>query len=285
MEKTTKPQASLIISVYDNVQFLEVVLHSVARQSWNNFEIIISEDGTHPEMVDFLTGYPFIHSWKHIQQEDTGWRKNKALNKAIINASADYLVFIDGDCLLHPRFMEMHIKYARPDRVLGGKRLKMDVGMTRAILEKTVDIRQLNRFILKRIFRFKKMDIRFPEEALFVSPNGLAGFIPSLRKIKELRGCNMSFHKENILKINGFDEDYKLPAIGEDVDITWRFLKLGLKLYSVRNLAVVYHLYHTENWSEQFENLQLLKGKTDLGQYRCVNGISKNTAEYQTSND
>ena len=54
----------------------------------------------------------------------------------------------------------------------------------------------------------------------------------------------MSFSKAAILEINGFDEDYIRPAIGEDIDLTWRFIAAGYHLVAARNLAVQYHLYH-----------------------------------------
>jgi len=54
----------------------------------------------------------------------------------------------------------------------------------------------------------------------------------------------MSFSKKAIIAINGFDEDYILPAIGEDIDLSWRFIQAGFKHKSVRNMAVQYHLHH-----------------------------------------
>lgn len=47
-------KASLIISVYKNTKFLNVVLESLRYQTENDFEIIISEDGDSDEMRNFL---------------------------------------------------------------------------------------------------------------------------------------------------------------------------------------------------------------------------------------
>ena len=85
----------------------------------------------------------------------------------------------------------------------------------------------------------------------------------------------MSFYRADIEAINGFDEDYTLPAIGEDIDLTWRFKGLGYPLISLRNLAVQYHLYHRENWTDQSKNLQLMEHKMGLRQYVCQNGLRK----------
>lgn len=269
------PKASLIVSVYDNVPFLKAVLRSVNEQTWNDFEIIISEDGEHPEMREFLELFPFLHPWQHLHQEDLGWRKNRALNRAILASNTDYLVFIDGDCVLHPRFMEMHVRKAKPGCVLGGKRLKLNDELTRGFLDEDLTYRDLSKYLLTNIFSLRKLRVRFPEESVFVAPESLLRYLLHFRKIKELRGCNMSFFKQDLLDLNGFDEDYIKPAIGEDADPTWRLNGIGLQLRSVRNLAVLYHLNHDEVWNEQDENVKLMLEKREKSLYRCINGINK----------
>ena len=85
----------------------------------------------------------------------------------------------------------------------------------------------------------------------------------------------MSFSKNAICKINGFDEDYKLPAVGEDYDLTWRFNAAGFKHKSVRNLAVQYHLQHQENWMNQDENMEICRRKQHNNEFVCKNGLEK----------
>jgi len=93
--------------------------------------------------------------------------------------------------------------------------------------------------------------------------------------ISSIKGCNFSCFKAAMLAINGFDEDYVRPAVGEDIDLVWRFKGLGYRIVSVKHLAVQYHLYHTESWSSQEENQKLLRQKQASRQYRCLNGIEK----------
>ncbi len=87
----------------------------------------------------------------------------------------------------------------------------------------------------------------------------------------------MSFFREDIEAINGFDEDYVMPAIGEDIDLTWRFKGLGYKVVSLRNLAIQYHLYHPENYSQddKFVNIAMLNRKIRAREYVCRNGLRK----------
>jgi hypothetical protein len=59
-----------------------------------------------------------------------------------------------------------------------------------------------------------------------------------------LLGCNFSLYKKDILAINGFDERYEAPSIGEDSDVEFRLGLNGVKVKSLNHIAVQYHLYH-----------------------------------------
>ncbi len=267
--------ASVIISVYSNVEALKVVLESLKDQTVRGFEVIVSEDAEHQEMKEFLDGYPSDFPILHLTQKDQGWRKNQALNKAIVNANGEYLIFIDGDCVLHPRFVEFHLKLAEDGYVLAGKRIKLDSYSSSLLINKSLSAEGMNKYIFRKSRFIKKNGGGFVEEGYFFDPSGIWGFIPRLRSMYQLKGCNMSCSKKAIYAINGFDEDYIRPAIGEDIDLTWRFEKAGYRLKSVRNLAVQYHLYHKENWIDQSENIKEMEEKKARNEYICKNGIDK----------
>jgi cellulose synthase/poly-beta-1,6-N-acetylglucosamine synthase-like glycosyltransferase len=268
-------RTSLIISVYNNVQDLRIVLDALNFQTYKDYEIVVSEDGQSASMREFMSKYWHRNKIVHLTQPDIGWRKNQALNNAIRQCSGDYLVFIDGDCVLHHRFIEMHVRYAEPKRILAGKRVKLGPVYTDLFRSDITDLKALEKRVQRESRAMKADGAKFYEEAFYINPDGILGFIPRLRKMHQLKGCNMSFFREAIEKINGFDEDYKLPAIGEDIDLTWRFQRAGYKLFSLRNLAVQYHLYHKENWTEQSENKRLLHMKQAAESFICTNGLQK----------
>lgn len=265
-------KASLIISVYKNTGFLKAVLDSLNYQTEQNFEIIITEDGEDVDMRDFIAGYPFYYDYQHLTQEDIGWRKNKALNNAIRVARSPWLIFIDGDCVLHPKFIEMHTRYADEKVVLAGKRVKLNLELTNRLMAHPEDLLTLQRTILSMLFA-KNKQLSFIEEGIFITPKSLFSFIPKMRRINHLKGCNMSFSKTAITAINGFDEDYNLPAVGEDADLSWRFKAAGFQHKSIRNLAVQYHLYHAESWTDQEENLKKMLYKQTQNEFICLNGL------------
>lgn len=267
-------KVALIISVYKNTRDLEVVLRSIEQQSYLNVQIIISEDGNSNQMKEFVDNYQGILNLNHLTQEDVGWRKNSALNKAIKYTDCEYVIFIDGDCVLHPKFIENHIRFARKDRVLAGKRIKMGPKYSEELRNCKIISNFCNRIIPE--FRLiKKDNAKFCEEGVYISPGSLFSFIAKLRKMKQLKGCNFSCYKSTIESINGFDEDYVLPAIGEDIDLTWRFIGMNYKLYSLRNFAVQYHLHHKENWTDQSENEKKMNENIQKKQFYAKNGLVK----------
>ena len=267
-------RASLIISVYKNTSFLRSVLDSVRLQTFIPDEIIVSEDGDSLEMNDFIRDYDHRDlNIIHLTQKDKGWRKNLALNRAVVTASGDYLIFIDGDCVLHTKFIENHVRMAHADNVLAGKRVKLGPAFSRRLQEMSVDIFQ--RQVIKHSLEIRKDGGKFVEEALYIPLTPLSRSIIRMLGISSIKGCNFSCFKRALLDINGFDEDYVQPAVGEDIDLVWRFKAAGYRIVSVKHFAVQYHLYHIESWSSQDENMALLRQKQAVGEYRCRNGINK----------
>lgn len=255
-------QTTIIISVYKNVTVLNRVLESLETQTLQDFEVIISEDGESPEMAAFVRNYPWRWPMQHLTQEDKGWRKELALNRAIVAAKNDWLIFIDGDCVLHPRFVEMHVRYKQPGVMLAGKRIKLS--------PKLSDRMMSHQHICFFPYLFNRKGCRYVEEVFFLNtPKFLR------RKVRHLVGSNMSMSRADLLKVNGFDENYTLPACGEDYDIEWRMIRSGCKIVSLRNLAVQYHIWHKENWNQQEENLTYCCQTQARDEYICKNGIVK----------
>ncbi|MCZ8205200.1 MAG: glycosyltransferase family 2 protein [Gemmatimonas sp.] len=112
------PSISLIIATYNWPQALAVVLRSVrAQQVWPT-EVLIADDGSRSDtraLIDRERAglpVPLVHVW----HEDAGFRLAAIRNKAIAQARGDYIVQIDGDVVLHPRFIQAHAAYARGER-------------------------------------------------------------------------------------------------------------------------------------------------------------------------
>ena len=90
-----QPLLSVIITTYNEPDWLELCLESYRRQTNRNFEIIIADDGSSCETKDVINSFPDIIS-EHIWQPDNGFQKTKILNKAITASKSNYLLFTDG---------------------------------------------------------------------------------------------------------------------------------------------------------------------------------------------
>jgi len=257
-------KATLIISIYKNVPALRAVLDSLKRQTEQDIEVILSEDGRDEAMAAFVSSYDFAWPMQHLTQEDQGWRKERALNRAVVAANADWLIFIDGDCVLHPRFIEWHCRCRQRGVMLAGKRVKLNPELSERCM-KGEKLHLLPYLLVRR-------GCRYVEEAFYCP---IAQWLR--RPVKHLVGSNMSMAKADLTAINGFDEHYTLPATGEDYDIEWRLQATGCRIVSLRNLAVQYHLYHRENWDKDMQatNIRYCREMQAKKQIYCQKGIQQ----------
>lgn len=269
---------SLILSTYKQYDIIDASLFNLKNQSLAPHEVIITNDNIEPELEKLVDKYKSDFDIKLLQHEDKGFRKCMCLNNAVKASTGDIMVFNDGDCLPHSKFLENHAKLSEKGRVLCGRRVMFGDHYIEPILKQTLKLKDIEDRYLLDIFSHLKNGTDYYEEGFYISPEGLLGKLIPPRKMRDIIGCNFSIHKEDLLKINGFDEDYVLPTVGEDNDLTWRLEHFGITLKSARNAAITYHLgrhiYGKDSNSVQ-NNRTMMAEKKARGEYRCKNGIEK----------
>lgn len=266
-------KTTIIISVYKNVKALKLVLDSILNQSIKVDEIIISEDGNSDAMKEFIATLN-IKNLIHLTQEDLGWRKNIALNNSIRKASGEYLIFIDGDVILHKKFIEGHLSCSEENKVCCGKRAELGQSYSTMLYENKVNIDQISNNYIFSIIPLHQDKVHHYEDGIY---SKLLNKITSSRYVRHIIGCNFSCYKKDIERINGFNEDFRNPAEGEDVDITWRFRGLGVEMKSCRYIANVYHLWHKKGFGEADGkiNRKIMHNNMKKNQFVCLNGLRK----------
>lgn len=252
------PKASVIISFYARTDYLELLFAAFERQTFSDFEVIIADDGSSEEAVEQIeklsrrASFPVVHLW----HEDKGFRKNKILNRAITASASPYLIFIDGDCVPHRRFVEEHFINRKERTCLAGRRVNLSEKVTKMLSYESVKNGFLERniplLIIDGLFG-KSFDV---EKGFYFESQAIRNFFN--RKKRGIVGCNFSLHKEDFLSINGFDERYEKPSVGEDSDVQYRLELQGVDIKSVNHMAVQYHLYHRLQVRPE-ENLELFK--------------------------
>jgi glycosyltransferase involved in cell wall biosynthesis len=237
-------EATVIAAFYNRLDYLKLILAGFERQTLKNFEFIVADDGSNEKVVNEVIknisnySFPVKHTW----QEDKGFRKNRILNKAISESESDYIIFIDADCIPHQAFVEGHLSYSNQNTSLTGRRVNLSEKVTDQLSEEKVRDGFLERnlfYLMKDGLFGKSIDV---EKGLYLKNKFLLNFFN--RKRRGLLGCNFSAYKEDLIKVNGFDERYEAPSVGEDSDIQYRLELTGIKISSINHAAVQYHLYH-----------------------------------------
>lgn len=272
------PKTTIIISVYKDTEALGFILESLSNQTLPADEIIVSEDGDSSEMREFIASQKDRFSnLVHLTQPDDGWWKNRAMNNAIQAASNEYLIFIDGDCVPYSTFIQAHAENAERGTVLCGKRFELGPTFTERVKRHELTVRDIEKKFLWYLPAMIRDDARHPEDGLTFKSHSFISRQIHKRYVRHIIGCNWSCYKEDFLKINGFDETYRLPAEGEDVDPSWRFRGVGIELKSCRNNANILHLYHPKRFSavEGDVNKAIMEKHRAENAFYCKNGIFK----------
>ncbi len=102
---------SFIIPYYNQAKYIEETLRSVIASTYQNFEIIIVDDGSEDENKTQLLEIIEVINDKRIRifhQQNAG--PSVARNFAISKANGEILVFLDGDDLIEKDTLELSLK-------------------------------------------------------------------------------------------------------------------------------------------------------------------------------
>lgn len=257
---------SLIIAVYKRLDFLELVLMSLRNQDFKDFEVIIAEDAQDADTRNFILTQQELYDFPivHVSQIDNGFRKTTILNEAVSKSKGDKLVFIDGDCILHPKFLEVYASAIKPGYFFYARRTRLSKTFT----DKLIKTKNLSSISLASLILSKSTHIALSVYLPFT--------IGKEKPSRQIWGCNWGVLKSHITAVNGFDEDYNEACAGEDLDIDWRLKALGLKINSLKNRAIEYHLEHKANYNAavQLRMEALMAEKIKKGNFFCLNGLN-----------
>jgi glycosyltransferase involved in cell wall biosynthesis len=260
---------SVLVSVYKKRENLELILEAFNQQTDTDFELVVCEDDQDTSISDCVASWHNRAKFviRHVSQPDEGFQKNKVLNQGIRASRGDFIVFIDGDCVPHPRFIESYRRCAAPGLALHGRRVMLSASISRRMLDR----RCANPPSLRNLLLSESRKI---ECGLYLP------WLKNRSRESAIWGCNWGILKTHLLELNGFDEDYVRAGIGEDTDIEWRLLKLGIELRNVKHDCLLYHLHHSQFYSEAEVaiNIGLMKAKIARGDIRCLNGLDKTRA-------
>lgn len=258
-------RTSLVIATYNWPKALDLVLKSVLRQSILPHEIVIADDGSTSDTKELIEEYQkvFTIPIRHFWHEDQGYTKTIILNKAMKTIESDYIIQIDGDVILHPRFIEDHLSWCKKDCWLQGSRVLLGPTISEEIQESgKIDFGPFEKDITNRLNAVRSPLIRklFYDKEAFNT---------------ETRGCNMSYWANDFFKVNGFNEDI-IGYSREDSELAARFTNNGIKKRKLKFSGLQYHIHHEFASRERSsQNISIEQQTIESGIKYCINGLEK----------
>ncbi|EIL91793.1 glycosyltransferase family 2 protein [Rhodanobacter sp. 115] len=272
-------KVSLIVLTYNWPAALDRVLASVAAQTRLPDEVIVADDGS---------GEPtraVVERWaatcpcplRHVWQEDMGFRAARCRNRGIAASRGDYVILIDGDMLLHPAFVADHLMLAERGFFLQGGRLKATAAETARLLAGRRPV-----FAPWLAADFRAFDGTNRHYA-FHAPL-LARWKARQRRGGRVMSCNMSFWRDDLLRVNGFDE--RMEGYGaEDRELAARLGNAGVRRRQLKWAALAVHLEHASRAQPDVDDMslpnnRLFRDTVEQHITRCERGIDTHLAEF-----
>ena len=251
---------SVLLATYNWPEALQKCLESLAIQTDTDFEIIIADDGSGPPTQSLIERIKPNHpvSILHLWQEDHGFRKTTILNLAIKEVQGNYLIFLDGDCIVQPDFIASHRQLAQKGHLVTGSRVLLSERLSKIILAWPA-------------WSFAKFKARLLQYRL---TGGINKYWPIVMKLgdgtwrlykkfvwRRIKGCNMACWTADAKAIGGFDEE--MTGWGhEDADFVFRLQHNGVVRKSGSWSTEVFHLFHRiHDQSNAAENARRVRAK------------------------
>ncbi|MEC5167337.1 glycosyltransferase involved in cell wall biosynthesis [Flavobacterium sp. PL11] len=238
-------KASVIISTYNAEAWLEKVLIGFSVQTEKDFEIVIADDGSGPDtkkLIDRMRTIfvkPIIHVW----HKDNGFQKTQILNKAIINANSNYLIFTDGDCIPRKDFVATHLNFKEKGFFLSGGYFKLPMSVSNIISENDIISQSCfdKEWLIKQGLNTSYKNLKL--NASSIGAKILNAVTPTNAS---WNGHNASGWKSDLIAVNGFNQEMQYG--GEDRELGERLINMGLNSKQIRYSAICLHLDHSRGY-------------------------------------
>jgi glycosyltransferase involved in cell wall biosynthesis len=260
---------SLLVATYNWPQALDACLRSVAAQTVLPAEVIVGDDGSREETGALVQQWAsqFPVPLRHLWQEDLGFRLSAIRNQSILAATQNYLIQIDGDIVLHPRFVQDHMAHSRPGWFTAGSRVLLNPAFTEAFLRTPGEAMDWRGKGNKNFFNGLRSGIL---RRLLASRYKTGG-----RNKYYVKGCNMAFWKKDLMAVNGYNEAFEGWG-REDSELAIRLINAGVRKQFLKFGGIAYHLYHREASREmEAKNIAKMQAAIDQGTTWASQGINQ----------
>ena len=256
---------ALIINTFNQPDYLNRVLQAVSRQSTLPDEVLLADDGSADETKAVFDQWRVAQKFRceHAWQEHQGFRRTRVLNQAIALAHSEYLVFLDGDTIPHPRFVADHraltgeSQFVQGHRALVGEKAAAWFGENNFSADR-------RRALLQNQISGLKNSFRWP-----------FAFRKINHRLRGIRGCNLAIWRSDLVRVNGYNEAF----VGwgrEDSELAVRLKNSGVRRLDVRGRALCYHLWHPPVSRAELAGNDEILARAILEEHtRCERGLDQ----------
>ena len=267
---------SLIIHARQQPEHLDLCLASLYRQTHGDFEVLVvdAETGDANNVVIEHHARHLRQPIRHIDAPGGALNLARALNAAILSTSAEYLVFLGGDCLAQPGFLAAHVECADYGYFVHGQTLQLDQTIT-----DVVDAAALGS---GAVFEESWLKAVSPDwHGRHLASSAMARIKDWLQRDtpqQQFWNCrSASCFRQDAIDVNGFDMDVEDWRV--DRDLANRLQNNGLDPVRMSAAGNVLRLYS--------EQVNLKKGRGGRvpaplvpgGEIRAVTGLEELTAQ------
>ena len=236
-------RTAFVVLTYNRSDALLAVLRALAPQCLPGDEVVIADDGSREEHVAALrAGLPrFACPVRHVWHPDVGFTAARARNLGVAHSTAEYIVFMDGDCVPTIHFGQMHRRLAAPGCFVNGSRVLLGESLTGKVLSGEI--------VPAALTAAQWLALRMRGEVnklthLLAWPGAPFRVEPRFRW-KGIRSCNFGVWRRDFEAVDGFDETF--AGWGhEDADLVLRLHHAGLVRRNGFLATEVLHLWHRE---------------------------------------
>lgn len=231
---------TVIVSVYKRLDYLRKALISIQHQSIVPSEVVVSDDGSGKSVVNFLRSIApeFEFKLKLVTQKDMGFRLARCKNNGIRLATNEFLIFWDQDIVGTKRYLEVYWRNRRSGRFEVSFPIRLSEAQTKGLTEEMIENGSFDTLLTRE--QIRQIQKQYRKD----------GFYYYMRRVfrsafpgPKLRGGVFGIRKEDLIRINGFDEKY-MGWGNEDDDLGRRLYAVGIIGHNPFFDEFPLHLYH-----------------------------------------
>ncbi|MBI5279207.1 MAG: glycosyltransferase [Burkholderiales bacterium] len=266
-------KTAFVVLTYNRVAALLPVLRALAAQCGKKHEVLVADDGSSPAHVRRLQDElpRFGCRVRHVWHPDVGFTAARARNLAAARSEADYLVFLDGDCVPAPGFVQMHRRLAETGCFVNGSRVMLSRRLSQQAETGHLDLAKLGAGAWLRL----RLGGDVNKLTHLVHWPGAPGRVETRFRWKGIRSCNFGLWRRDFEAVNGFDEGFSGWG-HEDADLVLRLHHQGLKRKNGFCATEVFHLWHPESdRGRESDNRERVMARMKTGIIRSGKGLDE----------